>query len=101
MLLEKCVARELVSCSECEAGRASITDRRGVTFPILRELDHRNVIYNSAPTYVADLESDLKKANVTNRHFLFSTETKTEVDEVIKAYKERKSAPQSQKIRRI
>ena len=77
------------------------TDRRGITFPILREFEHRNVIYNSAPTYMADLESDLKRANITNRHFIFSTETQNEVNYIISAYKNHSLAKENQKIRRI
>lgn len=101
MLLEKCVSKEITTCENCEKGQTSITDRRGVTFPILREFEHRNVIYNSAPTYMADRETDLKSAKVTNRHFIFSTESANEVDEVINAYKNNSPAKEGQKIRRI
>jgi putative protease len=101
MLLEKCVSKEVTTCEKCEKGRASITDRRGVSFPILREFEHRNVIYNSAPTYMADLEADLKRANITNRHFIFSIESPNEVDNVITAHKKLSPAKENQKIRRI
>ena len=101
MLLEKCVSKEVTTCENCGKNQAAITDRRGFTFPILREFEHRNVIYNSAPTYVADLENDLKRANVTNRHFIFSTESKNEVNSIIEAYKNHTPANENQKIRRI
>ena len=101
MLLEKCVSREVTTCENCERGRATITDRRGITFPILREFEHRNVIYNSAPTYMADLDSELMRAKITNQHFIFSIESAKEVDEVINSYKNHISAKENQKIRRI
>ena len=101
MLLEKCVSKEITTCEKCAAGQASITDRRGFSFPVLREFEHRNVIYNSAPTYMADLEVDLKRANITNRHFIFSTESQNEVDNVITAHKNHSPAKENQKIRRI
>lgn len=101
MLLEKCVSNELASCKDCNKGCISITDRKGVTFPILREMEHRNVIYNSNPTYMADREDELTKTNAKNRHFIFSTESKNEVDYIISCYKNHTPAKESQKIRRI
>lgn len=101
MLLEKCVSKEVSTCAECENGQVNITDRRGITFPILREFDHRNVIYNSAPTYMADREDELVRAKITNRHFIFSTESAKDVDNVINAYKNHSPASENQKIRRI
>ena len=101
MLLEKCVSKEVTTCENCEKGRATITDRRGITFPILREFEHRNVIYNSAPTYMADREDELARAKITNRHFIFSTESAKDVDTIIIAHKNRASAKENKKIRRI
>jgi putative protease len=101
MLLEKCVASEVSSCDHCTKAIANITDRRGISFPILREFEHRNVIYNSAPTYMADKESELSRAGITNRHFVFSTETQNEVDYIISCHKNQSSAKENQKIRRI
>ena len=101
MLLEKCVSKEVTSCENCERGKASITDRKGISVPILREFEHRNVIYNSAPTYMADREDELSRAKITNCHFIFSTESAKEVDFVINAYKNHVPAQENQKIRRI
>lgn len=101
MLLEKCVAGETNTCSECKSGQASITDRRGITFPILREEEHRNVIYNSIPTYMADRESDLSRSGIINRHFIFSNESKEEVDFVISCHKNKSPVKNGQKMRRI
>lgn len=88
MVLEKCVGRELGSCADCTAGRLRLTDRRGVSFPVLREQPHRSVIYNSLPTGMSDRAAELERAGITDRHFIFSVETPAEVDAVIRAYRE-------------
>ena len=101
MLLEKCVNTELGSCEDCKKGSLSLTDRKGISFPALHEFEHRSVIYNSAPTYMADKESDLSRAGITNRHFIFSTESPVEVDNTINAYENHTPAEPGKKIRRI
>lgn len=85
MLLEKCVIREVASCDACRSGGATLTDRKGVSFPVVREGDHRNVIYNSVPTYMGDREEELARADVRHRHFIFSVERAASVDRVIDA----------------
>jgi putative protease len=86
MTLEKCVIRDVAGCERCDANDVTLRDRRGVVFPILREWEHRNVIYNSLPTNMSDREDELLRAKITNRHFVFSTETAKEVNEVIHAH---------------
>lgn len=101
MLLEKCVIKEVASCDVCAQMKATITDRRGVSFPVLREGEHRNIIYNSLPTYMADRADEIKRANIKNEHFIFSTETKDECENVISAYRNHLSPATNEKIRRI
>ncbi len=95
MLLEKCVIKELYgdrrACSVCDSGSALMRDRRGFMFPILRTFEHRNIVFNSLPTYTADRQDELLRAGITDRHFIFTAETAYEVDEVIEAYKNRRS----------
>ena len=101
MLLEKCVAKEISSCEACAMGRATLTDRKGISFSVLREWEHRSVIYNSAPTYMADRRADLDRAGVENRHFIFSTESADEINAIISAYRNGAPAPEGARIRRI
>lgn len=101
MLLEKCVVSEVANCNICAQNTATITDRKGVSFPVLREYEHRNTVYNSAPTYMADRESELVRSKITNRHFIFSIESANEVDSVISAYRDHTLISNNQKIRRI
>ncbi len=93
MTLEKCVIREVADCKTCEKNAASLRDRRGVEFPVLREWEHRNVIYNSLPTNMSDREEELKRSGITARHFIFSTERAAEVDAVIEAYRAHSALP--------
>jgi putative protease len=99
MTVEKCVIREIADCDTCAKNAAILTDRRGVRFPVLREWEHRNVIYNSLPTSMSDRQDQLTKAGITNQHFLFSTETPDEVDEVIRLWKKGVALPYP--VRRI
>ncbi len=99
MLLEKCVIREIADCQTCAQGRAELTDRRGCRFPVLRTPDHRNVIYNSVPTYTADVQPQLLHHNAGRWHFIFSIETPRDVDNVIRAYQTQAQADGA--VRRI
>ena len=99
MTVEKCVIREIADCDTCNKNAAILTDRRGVRFPVLREWEHRNVIYNSLPTSMSNRQDQLTKANITSHHFLFSTETPDEVDEVIRLWKKGEALPYP--VRRI
>ena len=93
MTVEKCVIREIADCDTCDKNAAILTDRRGVRFPVLREWEHRNVIYNSLPTSMSDRQDQLLKAGIIAEHFLFSTETPDEVDEVIRHWKKGEALP--------
>lgn len=86
MTLEKCVIRELADCNACHGGKVSLLDRRGAKFPVLREWEHRNVVYNSLPTCMSDRQAALRQAGVTASHMIFTTESPREVDRVIGAF---------------
>ena len=103
MTLEKCAIKAIYgekrACEVCAQGKAQMTDRRGVTFPILRESEHRNVIYNSLPTSMSDKQDELARAGITDRHFIFTVENVREIDRVIEAYES--GVPLDCKVRRI
>lgn len=92
MLLEKCVISEISGCDRKEtdeACRGRLTDRRGVTFSVLSEGEHRNIIYNSLPTCMSDKQDELEQNGICNMHFIFTTEAPDEVDRVINAFEKR------------
>ena len=103
MTLEKCIIRDNFGCDACDkncAGKmTSICDRRGYVFPVAREFEHRNIVFNSQKTCMSDRPIELQKANIINQHFIFTTETAKEVDEVIFAYKNH--TPLDEAVRRI
>ena len=99
MTLEKCAIREIADCQACQKNAVRLRDRRGVEFPILREWEHRNVIYNSLPTGMSDRTDQLLRAGLTAWHFIVSTEQRQEVDRVIDAYRNQK--PLGGSVRRI
>lgn len=85
MLTERCFIRESLGCDKC--GRAHLIDRKGAKFPMLREYSHRNLIFNSAPTYMGDKKDELRNAKITHSHFIFSFESVSECAELLAAYK--------------
>ncbi len=91
MLLEKCVIKELygdkAACNVCGRSEGKMKDRRGFVFPIMRTAEHRNIVFNSIPTYMADRQDKLLSSGLTDRHFIFTTESRKETDYVIEAYK--------------
>ena len=100
MLTEKCVGKELGPCSSCRDGRLELCDRMGVSFPVRKRYGHRSVIFNSVPLYMADRQGDLSSARISAQHFIFSSESRAEVSQIISAYKNG-APPQSKSIKRI
>ncbi len=99
MTLEKCVSREVSDCTACSGDHVLLRDRTGTEFPVLREWEHRNVIYNSVPTSMSDRQDRLIRAKILSRHFLFSTESPEEVNRVLRAFET--GAPLPGNVRRI
>ena len=84
MLTERCFIKDTAGCSEC--GKSSLTDRTGARFPMRREFGHRNLIFNSMPTYMGDKKGELASANVVHEHFIISTESERQAEEMIDSY---------------
>lgn len=97
MLTERCFMKDSFGCRECS--RCSLTDRRGVSFPMMREYKHRNIIFNSAVTYLGDKSREREK--LSGEHFIFSVEDKYEALSVIDAFKYSKPFPLGYPMRRI
>ena len=97
MLTERCFIREGFGCDAC--GRAVLTDRRGVQFPLLREEGHRNLVLNSLPTYLADRPELLRSAGNPSECYLFTVENEKEIAAVIAAAK--RGAPLPFAVRRL
>ncbi len=101
MLTEKCIGKEIGDCRTCESGSLSLVDRRGKAFPVLRTYGERSLLVNSVPFYMADREEELRRAGICMRHFIFTTESKSEAETVIDAYRRHLPPRESAAIRRI
>lgn len=76
MTLEKCVIRDLYSCEECKKREFfELRDRKGISFPLSRAFEHRNIMYNSVPVFMADKKDELIKYRIVGAHYIFTDES--------------------------
>ena len=102
MTMEKCMIRDSFSgkddratCRYCDTHPyTKLADRTGAEFIVMREFLHRNVIFNSVPTYMAD-----KPLKGLFSHAIFTDETPERVDTVIAQIE--KKMPAKTKFRRL
>ena len=97
MLTERCFMKENFGCENC--GKCTLVDRKGVKFPMIREFEHRNLIFNSAFTYMGDKHGEI--AGIDEQHFIFTTERADEVKAVVEAFKSKKQFPLNGQFRRM
>ncbi len=75
MITERCFMKEGFGCDNC--GKCLLVDRKGISFPMMREYKHRNIIFNSVPTYMGDKMSELPSG--CRQHFIFSVESADDI----------------------
>ena len=97
MLTERCFVRENAGCVACQS--FAFTDRRGLRFSVLREYLHRNLIFNSLPTYMGDKQEELARRGILHRHFIFSDESASEIRKILAAFHAER--PLDGQVRRI
>ena len=97
MITERCFIKENFGCEDRDG--AYLEDRTGARFPIICEAGHRNLILNSRPTYMGDRKRELADAKISHGHFLFTTESASEIYKVVSAYKA--GEPLRTEVRRI
>ena len=98
MITERCFMKENFGCDKC--GKCSLSDRKGISFPMMREFEHRNIIFNSAITYMGDRMDEIRGA-VAGHHFIFTTERADEIRSVVRAFKEKRPFPLEGQFRRM
>lgn len=100
MTTERCIIRAVSGDKcVCKTKKTFLRDRMGAEFPIFPADGCRSIIYNSVPVYMADKQDVTDRIGACRHHFIFSTETKKETDEIIAAYEN--ATPASSPIRRI
>ena len=83
MITERCFISENFGCEACN--KCSLTDRKGEKFPMMREFTHRNIIFNSVPTYMGDRVDELRSHRIESEHLIFSTEGGREIISILDA----------------
>ncbi len=62
MTLTRCIIKPRTGCEKCGYDKCSprivLKDRMGVSFPVFAEYGHRNVIYNTIPSFVGGKETE-------------------------------------------
>lgn len=84
MITERCFMKENFGCSSCS--HVALADRKGARFPMMREHEHRNIIFNSSLTYMGDRASQLKSAGIRSTHFIFSCESAGQIRKLLSLY---------------
>ena len=97
MLTERCFMKENFGCDKC--GKCTLVDRKGIKFPMMREFEHRNVIFNSAYTYMGDKLDEI--SGISAYHFIFTTERADEIRAVVDAFKSKRPFPLEGQFRRM
>ena len=97
MLTERCFMKENFGCEQC--GKCTLIDRKGVKFPMMRDFEHRNLIFNSAFTYMGDRLDEI--ASIGAHHFVFTTERADEIRTVVDAFKSKRPFPLNGQFRRM
>ena len=85
MITERCFISENFGCDKC--GKSALIDRKGEKFPMMREFSHRNLIFNSIPTYMGDRREELKAHRLGSHHLLFTVERGREICSVLRAHR--------------
>lgn len=86
MVSDQCIISRSEGKCNCQ-NPSRLSDRMGSVFPVVREFEHRNVIYNSKKLYLADKRDDIYGAGLWGIRLMFTTEGARECVEVAKSYK--------------
>lgn len=85
MVSDQCIIYNSAGRHNCQTP-GQLIDRRGLSFPVVKEFGCRNVIYNAHKLYLADKMDDIYPAGLWGLRMLFSTESPRECVEVVKGY---------------
>ena len=88
MVSDQCIIKAANGSCSCEGG-ASMSDRMGSVFPVVREFGCRNVILNAHKLFLADKREDYLSAGLWAARLMFTTESARECAEILRAYQGR------------
>ncbi len=84
MTTENCIIKNAGKCTNYSKGYKLID--RQATFDVVCEFGHRNIILNSVPINLSDKIKDFSGKDIKGLEFLFTTETKKEIESIIESY---------------
>ena len=85
MITENCAMK--AGAGQCCCGNGNtLTDRRGVGFPVMKAWGCRNEIFNSDTLFLADKAGDYLRADVSALNLLFTTEDAQTVVDMVQRY---------------
>lgn len=82
---DQCIIKAANGACSCTGG-ATMSDRKGSVFPVVREFGCRNVILNAHKLFLADKSEDILGAGLWAARLLFTTESPRECVEVTRSY---------------
>jgi len=85
MVSDQCIISRSEGRCNCQ-NPSQLSDRMGSVFPVVREFEHRNVIYNSKKLFMADKREDVYAAGLWGVRLMFTTEGARECVEVAKSF---------------
>ncbi len=85
MVTDQCLIKNSVGHCACHT-TAHMNDRKGSSFPVMREFGCRNVIFNSHKLFLADKKEDYESLGLWGIRLLFTTESSRECVEVARTY---------------
>ena len=86
MVTEQCIISRSAGKCSCEVPN-QLSDRTGSVFPVVREFEHRNVIYNAHKLFMADKRSEICGAGLWGQRLMFTTESARECVMIAKSYR--------------
>ena len=88
MLTRNCPVKSNIGCERCRKN-GSLTDRKGITFPVVCSPYPCVEILNSVPLYMADRMKEIKTDFI---HFYFTDESRNDVEKIAALYEARGKA---------
>ena len=86
MVSDQCIISRSAGKCNCD-NPASMSDRTGSVFPVVREYGCRNVVYNAHKLFLADKMEDLLSCGLWGIRLMFTTENPRECEEIARCYK--------------
>lgn len=89
MLTRNCPVKNSIGCEKCRKN-GGLTDRKGVTFPVVCSPYPCVEVLNSVPIYLAERMAEF---HADFAHFYFSKESREQVEKIISLYENGAKAP--------